>query len=81
MIPAILVFFEENDGQPIRFRVRNIPDMMAFLMFLAVFSRPSYIGGNVFIYGAMCAIDSLYNLVIIGTMINRRFIRPFLYNE
>ena len=79
MIPAILVFFQEIDGQPIRFRVRNIPDMMAFVMFLAVFSRPSYIGGNVFIYAVMCIVSSLYNFVTIGATINRKFIRPFLY--
>lgn len=79
MIPAILVFFKENDGKPIRFSKGGIPDIMAFLMFLCVFSRPSYIGGNVFIYGALCVIDSLYNLVIIGAALNRKFIRPFLY--
>lgn len=81
MIPAMLVFFAENDGQPIRFRVGNIPDIMAFLTFLIVFSRPSYIGGNMFIYGSMCVIFSLYNLIIIGATVNRGFVRPFLNGE
>ena len=81
MIPAMLVFFAENDDQPIRFSLKNVPDIMAFLMFLAVFSRPSYIGGNMFIYGAMCVIISMYNLVIIGAAIYRKLIIPFIYGK
>lgn len=81
MIPAFLVFIKETDGQPIRFSKRNIPDIMMFILFLAVFSRPSYIGGNLFIYAALCIIASLYNFIIIGAAVNRKFIRPFLYGE
>ena len=79
MIPAALVFFQENNNQPIRFHIRNIPDFLAFLMFLAVFSRPSYIGGNVFIYASMCIIISIYNLIVIGATIKRKISRLYAY--
>lgn len=78
IIPAMLIFFSENEGRRIRFRLVDIPDNLAFAMFLAVFSRPALIGGNMFIYGVMCIIASLYNMVVIGAAVNRRFIRPYI---
>lgn len=78
LLPAMLVFFQEQDKEPIRFKVRNIPDYMAFVMFVIVFSRPILLGGYMFIYRAIVIIILLYNLVIIGATVNRKFLQPFL---
>ena len=78
ILPALLTFFSEQEGKPIRWRVGNIPDYMAFVMFLSVFSRPVLLGGYMFIYYAIVIISVLYHLVIIGAAVNRRWIKPFL---
>lgn len=80
LLPAMLVFFQEQDNEPIRFRVRNIPDYMAFVMFVIVFSRPVLLGGHMFIYRAIVIIILLYNLIIIGAAVNRKYIRPVFYS-
>ena len=81
LLPALLVFFAEHDGKPIQFRKGNIPDYLAFLMFLVVFSRPFALGGYQFIYIAICIIISLYNIVVIGAAIYRKWVIPILVDD
>lgn len=78
LLPALLIFFAEQNGKSIRFRPGNIPDYMAFLMFLIVFSRPFATGGYRFIYISVCIIISLYNIVTIGGAVYRKWIKDLL---
>ena len=78
LLPALLLFFSEQYDRPIRFRAGSIPDYLAFLMLLSAFSRPTLLGGYMFIYYSIAILITLLNLIIIGITINRKLIRPFL---
>ena len=73
MLPALLMFFSEKEDQPIRLGVKKIPDVIAFIMFLIVFSRPFYAGaGYVFIYDTVIVLSMLYHLLTIGASVYRK---------
>lgn len=78
LLPALLVFLEEHDEKPIRLRLGSIPELMAFLVFLCVFSRPFALGGCRFIYILICIFAVLYNLVVVGAAVYRKWIKPVL---
>lgn len=78
LLPAMMVFYREHVGQSIKFRKGNIPDYLAFILFLCVFSRPFALGEHWFIYGSISIISSLFNLVVIGAVIYRKWIKPIL---
>lgn len=78
LLPAMMVFFQEHEGKSVIFRKGNIPDYLAFILFLCVFSRPFALGEYRFIYGTISMIASLFNLVIIGTAIYHKWIKSIL---
>ncbi len=77
ILPALLMFLYEKDTQPVRIHYRRIPDILAFVMLLIVFSRPFY-ADFMLIYGSVIIISILYHWITIALPLYRRLSKLFL---
>lgn len=72
ILPPMLMFFKEQDDRPLRINKSNWQDLIAFLLFLIVFTTPLFYG-YLAIYRWIVALISLYALITIIRFCVRKF--------
>lgn len=64
-IPPMLMFFKEQNQQPLRINKKNWPDLIAFILFSFCFTIPYHFGYETF-YPIVVVILSVYIIVVIA---------------